>query len=411
MEIVLHGGLHKSGTTTVQSAWWRAFERDHQTLYPRLPTPSPAHHQVYWSLSNGASRASPQAVEDSVTDPLSARGLAPVMLTELISEAEDRGYRRLLLSSETFAHISMDTAEVLRSTISGHHFVLLLTVTAPIHRFYSHWQQLVKSGLSLDPRSGSKATSASALLEPGRLEHLVRSMAADRTVVRLVRTSPPEDDLAASLLDALSIPMPSAPLEVEPLNATIGEGVEILRRLNAAGRTLGLMTRESRATFEQIVAETEWEPRTSGRTTDYDPPACLVDVAAQERDFLMAKRPDIDVVDPWRLLDGWTNGAPPAWAEKLALNQPAGIEMPSQSDELGTVRLQRQELALLRDRRSHLQRQLQRSERQLQRSERRVSHLERAAAGRAEAAPSGGIIARARLRVRSAARLLARGFR
>ena len=83
---------------------------------------------------------------------------------------------------------------------------LVLTATAPIHRWCSGWQTLVKHGLAQYPADAARHVVEFAALRAGRLAELVELIPASRRVVRLVRNSPPEPDLAADLAAALGLP-------------------------------------------------------------------------------------------------------------------------------------------------------------------------------------------------------------
>jgi hypothetical protein len=81
VKVVLHIGLHKSGTSTIQKAWASAFNRSKRTWYPRLPH-GPSHALVAWWL------------RDKQGVP------ARRSLVDVLAEAGSRRTETLLLSSE-----------------------------------------------------------------------------------------------------------------------------------------------------------------------------------------------------------------------------------------------------------------------------------------------------------------------
>ena len=88
---------------------------------------------------------------------------------------------------------------------------LVLTATAPMHRWCSGWQTLVKHGLAQYPADAARHIVEFAALRAGRLAELVDLIPASSCIVRLVRNSPPEPDLAADLAAAVGLPEPGAP--------------------------------------------------------------------------------------------------------------------------------------------------------------------------------------------------------
>ena len=136
MRIVLHGGLHKSGTTTVQYEWRAAYRNGGRVRYPSHPgTRLPGHHGAVWPLMDAFTQQIP-------TDIVWARSLRRSLydLGGLVREADGEGVEVLLLSTEELDRLRPSDVPSFQQVLAPHEVVTLHTVTRPVHRWCSGWQ-------------------------------------------------------------------------------------------------------------------------------------------------------------------------------------------------------------------------------------------------------------------------------
>lgn len=311
MEICIHAGVHKSGTTTVQHTLAATFAKPGVAWYPTSGSFLPTNHgSLVWSLlGHYRDGAHPGAARVLVTE-----GGGPG-LADVVSQAAAHGVDTLLISAEALDRTRPEDAPRLREAFGGHPVHALFTVTAPRHRWVSMWQEHVKHGLGASPARSAPILRDSGLLTVGALEQLVLSFPADRRTVRIVETQPPDEDLARSVARIFGVEWPEdAPLPTNR-NVTLGVRAIALAHLNGCGRTAGLMAPESVEALERALAEAD-----NGRIDPYSPadfeiPADIAEVAAAEVDFLERVVADglVTVVDPSGALATWESRGVPDW--------------------------------------------------------------------------------------------------
>ena len=304
MEISVHAGLHKSGTTTVQHHFARAFGQRGRIWYPLLEGPHRVHHApLIWPLlgvDDRSSHANPR-------------------LHEIVRTAADGGVERLIISSEELDRIGSAEVEPLAAAFGEHPVRVVFTVTHPRHRWASGWQEHVKHSLGAAPLPARQLLLDSACIGPRRLEQLVTIFPATTKTVLLVRRDRPDPTLVASVAEALGLPWATSDDEVV-LNRAIGEEIVLLAHLNSLGVTSGLLTRRSIDTFQRardaaagarIDQFAEWE---------FDLPDELAEAAAAEVRFLRTatEHHGVHVTDRAGLLDSWETGGLPDWYLSVA---------------------------------------------------------------------------------------------
>lgn len=315
LRLVLHGGLHKSGTSTFQSAMRAAYGSPVDGVwFPVLGDGGFGHELIAWTLCG---RLDEHVRAAGGRSPLP--DIAPVDLATLIDEATERAVDVLVVSAEDVAQFDEQAAEALRVQIGGVPTTLLLTVTPPAHRWFSGWQEWIKHGGRLRPLDGANECAARSLTGPGALRRLVAMLPHDELVIRIVRPSPPEPDLVGSLLTACRIEPVEAVAGARPFNLGIGADIELLRRLNALGITSDVTTHERLSRFGIFRAATRRVPRLGAARPGYGVPSWFADAAREEAQMLreLAQRVEATVLDPHRLLDQWTATTAPAWIREI----------------------------------------------------------------------------------------------
>ena len=343
MKVVLHAGLHKSGTTSVQGAWRAAFGELDTIWYPRPWAPLPGHHAQVWHLLDAYTET--QAADLEWSHTLTTRTQPP--LSSFFERAREGGVETLLLSSEELDRMQPSDAPRFAELLDGHEVTLLLTVTRPLHRWSSGWQTLVKHGLAHYPGDAAAYILSYGCLEPNRLEELVGMLDVDRRIVRVVRTSPPERALPRELLAAAGVDWPEGTVAPEVRNPSLGTDVEVLRRMNELDLGLGTKEPRARRRMEALVASATDQRSPAGLADRYRPPPELWVAAAAERDYLStrAEAAGVQVLDPHGELESWTEDQPSSWYRTIAERELVvpGLDEPTMStdERLWRVRQQR----------------------------------------------------------------------
>ncbi len=309
--LVLHAGLHKSGTSTVQLALRAAYGTPTDGIwFPLMDPPELGHELIAWTLLG--------ILHDRLSRQLGsagAVGISPVHLRSLIARSADLGVDTLIVSSEVLDRLDAAAAAALRDELGGVPTTAVLTVTSPVHRWYANWQESIKHGATTRPLDDEAVAAQRSMTAPGMLARLVALLPADEVVVRLVRPSPPEPDLVHSLLTACGL-APVAGLDLAPpANLGIGADVELMRRLNALGITSDLPVAERLERFATFRAAVRRVPRVGAARPGYGVPQWFADAARDEEAWLrgLDRRGRVRVVDPHRLLDRWAEVAVPDW--------------------------------------------------------------------------------------------------
>lgn len=289
MRVVLHIGLHKSGTSTVQQAWNRAFGRGKRVWYPRLPH-GPSHALVAWW------------VRDKEGVP------AKHSLVDVLAEADRRRTQLLLLSSEELHEASAEQTAMVRSLLAGRLVSVLITLTRPEYRWPSLWQEMVKHGWAAPQAKSIPQVDEPGVMGAGRLEDLVERWGVQDTTICLVRQHPPEPRLVERASDLMGLPL-SARLrgDVRPLNVSLGDAeTRILCEINRlAPDTRGIESPRGRAVFDALRAH---GPAGAPRVlVDPDVRDHVAEVAVLEKAALsrLADSGRVRLNDAWGLQERW----------------------------------------------------------------------------------------------------------
>jgi hypothetical protein len=317
MRLVIHAGLHKSGTSSVQAAWASAYSSQGPMWYPSFAGQIDSSH-----LSLFAPHLDLFAESDiRYMEFARTRLLGGPSLVDVLAEAVANGLEQLVLSSETLDQASARDLLRLGRLFADCETTVLFTVTRPVHRWCSVWQELVKHGLTETPLNAVDDITGNASLIPGRLRQLVENFPAARKIVRVIRTVPREASLAEDLAHLVGLGNLTSDSPDSQLNLSLGSDTELLRALNRAGQTLGLLTTESVEAFR--VAEAL---PAGGRPAL--PPAPrrefqipeIVGAAAQAELIFFAEASAagvIELVDPHDELAHWARLDAPEWYRQI----------------------------------------------------------------------------------------------
>ena len=314
VRIVLHAGLHKSGTTSIQDAWRHRYGDRSDTWYPPPPPGPPGHHRLARPLLAAfVGGHAPDLLGASVAYHLRGRSGRETM-ADVVATAAERGVDTLLLSSEDFDRVRPEDTAGLRKAFGGRDLTLVVTLTRPVHRWCAGWQTLVRHGMPHYPADGAAHLFEFAAARPGRLLELTELIPADRSLFRLVRTSPYEPDLAADLASAMELPHVEGSPDGAVLNTSLGVDTEVVLRINRADLGLGT-DKEGQAALRRLKGDGFAYRDAPELAARYALPSALLEAAAAERDWLRGLGPagTAAMLDPYDVLDTWTDATVPEW--------------------------------------------------------------------------------------------------
>lgn len=216
LNVILHVGPHKTGTTSIQSCLKTLFGNESPlppTWYPPPEPKGPGHAALADGLLNSDTS----------------------QLKVILQEARSAGVERLLLSSENFCRIGNESWRKIAADCFSDCVVTLVTTQNPMGpRISSIWQESVKQG-----RQASFESSVERILQdPGmsttHIPEIARAIRAVRAIVVYSRTNDPSRRLLENFLQAIGEdedPLSNAAVLHE--NRRIGMiEVELFRRLN-----------------------------------------------------------------------------------------------------------------------------------------------------------------------------------
>jgi hypothetical protein len=315
LKITIHIGLHKSGTTTLQTAWRAAFSSTSDPWFPAFEnSTAPGHHETAWTIAATQRGSIDLGLEYS---RLLDRGV--IEIEDVVSEARSNGVEHLLISSEEISRITASEGARLKGLLDSDDVTILLTITRPVHRWYSAWQELVKAGLAETPEDSEDKICIMTLLEDGRLEALLRAIPADRVVVRIVRTDPYEPDFAGQVSSVLGIYLPESPSPHLTTNTSFGANVELLRRLNAANEPITIDPSSLQARLRELEHPDARHSTDFSTQDGYDLPQNFAEIARAEQRLLrhLDEISVIELHDPHEQLSRWDDVTPPRWVEEI----------------------------------------------------------------------------------------------
>lgn len=322
MEICFHAGLHKSGTTTVQKAFARAYGHKGRVWYPVLQPYDINHHFLVWPLIFRYRGDMHYAA--TVTD----RPGGEVSLRSVVDNAAKSGVERLVIASEALDALTDDDVAGLREACAGHGVRAVFTVTPPHHRWASHWQEFVKFGLGAAPTPASLYIAIAASQNPSRLSGLITRFPAERKFVRLVPRTSIDEGLVPWIAEVFELD-PINHIEAEPANVSMGSAIALLAFLNSRGITNGIFTERDKRIFEAKRDELGGRRIDDFSRGDFEVPASVVDVGRAEREFLTGATASGEIVlsDPEGQLPDWDTIGLPRWYEEIrdGSNGPGGL--------------------------------------------------------------------------------------
>ncbi len=343
MQVIVHAGLHKSGTTSLQDSWKRAYA-DHPTVwYPEPPPGPPGHHRLVRPLLRAFTEGrAPDLLGASVA--FQGRGGGRQTLADVLEEGRRRAVDTLLLSSEDLDRAHEEDRAALDDALGRERVTLVLTATAPMHRWCSGWQTLVKHGLAQYPADAARHIVDFAALRAGRLAELVDLIPASSCIVRLVRNSPPEPDLAADLAAAVGLPDAGRATALPVRNASLGTDTEVVLRINRADLALGT-DRAGRELLERLRGTGFAYRDAPGLEERYAVPDEVLEAAAVEAAWLAG----LDtLLDPHGLLATWTDPALPEWYRMISRREAVVPELEGAEDRETQLWRARQQRAAYR---------------------------------------------------------------
>ncbi len=350
VRIILHAGLHKSGTTSLQASWNAAYSDHPAVWYPRRGGGRPpGHHDLVRPLLRAFTEdGAPDLVAARVAHSL--RGRSGETLADVISQARDRQVGTLLLSTENLDRVTEADRPVLEDVLGGEDVTLVVTATRPVHRWCSGWQTLVKHGLAQYPADAAPHVLDFAALRPGRLAQLLDLIPATRRVLRLVRTAPPEADLAADLAASLGLPDHERAAGHPVQNTSLGTDAEVVLRINRADRALGT-SKAGRHLLAELRGAGFTYREDASLAERYALPEALVEGARVEADWLAGLGADdgVELLSPHGALADWLDWSVPEWYAEISRREAVlpGLE-PAEDRETQLWRVRQERAAYQR---------------------------------------------------------------
>ena len=308
MEICVHAGLHKSGTTTIQHALAGAFGEMGRVWYPILGHPEAVNHApLVWPFLC--------AVHD---DPhfdsvVNQRLGGPATLEEAVETAAGRGVEKLVISSESLSVLVDLDVEGFRRAFLGHPVRVLFTVTPPLHRWASTWQEIVRHGFGAAPAPAASLLVDVIGLKPDRLSGLLERFPADHKHVRVVSREYVDMNLVQSVADIFSLG-PTG-LSGEPRNESLSDDSVLIAYLNSRAHISGVLSPRDRKIFEDKKREIGDQRIDDFSVEDFAVPDFVFTTAEAERTYLAAASASGAVIvdDPAGELSRWGETGLPAW--------------------------------------------------------------------------------------------------
>lgn len=130
MELLLHIGPHKTGTTSLQQSLLQSYgtEKPQKVWYPTPEKNGPGHAELAWNYYPSAQPASNEA------------------FMKILNDAQNHNCAKLLISAEDFSHLEDSSIFRLKRDLKGFAIHLLVTFTPFRKRLTSTWQEMVKHG-------------------------------------------------------------------------------------------------------------------------------------------------------------------------------------------------------------------------------------------------------------------------
>ena len=247
MEIILHIGPHKTGTTSVQTAFTKSASalRKRGFLYPKCNWNHPAQHRLAFAMKGG------RAPGRGDTPDLEAE------LAELTQTIASFRGERVLLSSEEFFSCPPAGIQRLQRALSGHEVRLVTFLRRPDNFLISSYNQKIKSsgnGFAFPIRRflNNPRSIAPELSYATCLERWCDVFGDKALTLSTYEAAPPLDQLR-EMLD-LSDTVPGEP---QRLNASVPGVVAEVMRL---AKTIGMDPARQKKLFQRALTLFEGEP-------------------------------------------------------------------------------------------------------------------------------------------------------
>lgn len=314
MKIIIHAGLHKSGTTYVQNTWRNWFHEDNFTYYPDFSNLNSGHELIAWHNS--------QAYHLTKVPYLAfykSRNLPTQSLSSLIQFSQYNNYQTLLISAEEFDNYTKSDLESLNKELAGCDVTLIITITPPTHRYFSGWQELVKHAFKKNYFFGFNNIIRFSKLKKSQLNKFISKFPATTKEIYLVDPSQIDPHLPAKLLhNCTDIKFTEKELITEFYNRNIGGSIGILHFLNKKGYTAGILNEYSNSLFSKQISENSITAKKSKISLNIIV-SILKIKSVKEKNNLKKLESDGTVVirDPNNILKHWDQLWVPAWLDNM----------------------------------------------------------------------------------------------
>lgn len=309
MEICVHAGLHKSGTTTVQHAFAAEFGAVGRVWYPVLGHPEIVNHApLVWPFLSAL-------VADPHYDTVVNQRLGgPATLQDAIEFAAEHGVEKLVISSESLDTLVDDDVAGLHEAFRGHPVRVLFTVTSPLHRWASIWQEFVRHGFGAAPAPAESLLVEASGLRLDRLSGLIERFPADRKHVRIVSRTSVDTTLTQSVADIFGLGQMRSGSS-EPRNESLGDDSVLIAFLNSRAMINGVLVAKDRSFVEEKKREIGRRRIDDFSVEDFAVPEVVSTVAEAEREYLAgaARTGAIILDDPADELARWAEVGLPTW--------------------------------------------------------------------------------------------------
>ena len=214
MELVLHIGPHKTGTTSLQQSFLQRYgaHKPQKIWYPTPGKNGPGHAELAWSFYQNA---------DPTSNPL---------LAKLLNAGLKNGCEKLIISAEDFSHLEDSSIFLLKRHLKGLSIHLVATFTPIQHRLASTWQEMIKHGYDGTFENFLESLKEFKQFAPNLVERWNRVLKPQKTsIVNVSNSTNPE-----KLFEDVSF---CTGIEIQPtrtpLNQSLGQiETTILRFLN-----------------------------------------------------------------------------------------------------------------------------------------------------------------------------------
>lgn len=224
MEIVLHIGPHKTGTTSIQKFLRKRGQKAKKGIfYPPAPDENgPGHALLAWKTLGIKEDMPPIA-----------------SLDEVVSQAAIKGIQKLIFSAEDFSIAFFVGMDRLVESLGKHKIHLVCTYTPVVRRVLSIWQEEVKHGACYPLNDIPNFTSNSPTLQPTLARKFMEALKPHKVSLILAYS---RDPLALLTVFSEVIGLNAAPNPaIAPSNVSLGTvEAETLRALNVLSHRHGV---------------------------------------------------------------------------------------------------------------------------------------------------------------------------